>query len=97
MWGDDEQLRGVDFVPEPTDYRIVSAVDPSTSGHQEGWRSEVIGWAPMPVQTYSSTRRNKRKLANLEFFLVLVVIFWALAKSELFWLEIPPARFRMGI
>ena len=90
MWEDDEQLRGVDFVPEPTDYRIVSAVDPSTSGHQEGWRSEVIGWAPMPVQTYSSTRRNKRKLANFGIFLVLVVIFWALAKSELFWLEIPP-------
>lgn len=90
MWGDDDQLDGVDYIPEPTDFRIVSAVDPSTKGHQDGWRSEVIGWAPMPVQTISNPRRVRQKIANIGIFMIMLILFWALAKSELFWLEIPP-------
>ncbi len=90
MWGDDNQLDGVDYIPEPTDFRIVSAVDPSTKGHQDGWRSEVIGWAPMPVQTISTQRRVKQRIANVGIAMILIILFWALAKSELFWLEIPP-------
>ncbi len=90
MWGDDNQLDGVDYIPEPTDFRIVSAVDPSTKGHQDGWRSEVIGWAPMPVQTISIQRRVKQRIANVGIAMILIILFWALAKSELFWLEIPP-------
>jgi subtilisin family serine protease len=90
MWGDDNQLDNVDFMPEPTDFRIVSAVDPSTNGHQDGWRSEVVGWAPLPVQTVPVRRRNKQKIANAGIFVILTILFWALLKSEFFWLEIPP-------
>ena len=57
MWEGDE-LKGVDFIPEPTDSRILSAVDSSTIGHQDGWRGEVIGWAPEPVVVVSQPRRN---------------------------------------
>ena len=49
MWEGDE-LSGVDFIPEPSDSRILSAVDSSTTGHQDAWRGEVIGWAPEPVR-----------------------------------------------
>jgi len=90
MWGDDSQLDNVDFMPEPTDFRIVSAVDPSTNGHQDGWRSEVVGWAPLPVHTVPARRRNTRRIANAGIFVILTILFWALLKSEFFWLEIPP-------
>ena len=74
MWGDDNQLDNVDFMPEPTDFRIVSAVDPSTNGHQDGWRSEVVGWAPLPVQTVPVRRRNKQKIANAGIFVILTIL-----------------------
>ena len=42
MWEENE-LSNVEFIPEPSDYRIVSAADSATVGHQEGWRGEVQG------------------------------------------------------
>ena len=51
MWEEDE-LRKVEFIPEPSDYRIVSAADSATIGHQEGWRGEVLGWAPTPSSSH---------------------------------------------
>ena len=53
MW-DENELNNVEFIPEPSDYRIVSAADSATIGHQEAWRSEVLGWAPTPVPVVSS-------------------------------------------
>ena len=48
MW-EEKELGNIEFIPEPSDYRILSAADSATIGHQEGWRSEVLGWAPTPV------------------------------------------------
>ena len=42
-----EELRGVDLLPEPGEPKILSAIDPSTSGHESQWRAEVTGWAPI--------------------------------------------------
>ena len=72
MWGENE-LNNVEFVAEPTDFRIVSAVDPSTIGHQEGWRSEVIGWNPEPVRVISRPRRNKQRIANAGILMIILV------------------------
>ncbi len=88
MW-DDNQLNGVDFISEPSDYRIQSAVDPNTVGHQDEWRGEVIGWAPQPVRVVSSPRRNTQKIANLGIMMLVILIFWA-ASSKFLLLEIPP-------
>ena len=87
MW-DDNQLDRVDFIPEPTDYRILSAVDPSAKGHQEAWRGEVMGWDPTPIRTVSVSRRSRKTLANIGILVILVILFWALVKTQLFWLEL---------
>ena len=45
-----EGLRDVEYLPEPSDRRIVSAVDPTVIGFQDQWRSETMGWAPLTVE-----------------------------------------------
>ena len=89
MWGENE-LDNVEFISEPTDFRIVSAVDASTIGHQEEWRSEVIGWNPAPVRVVSRPRRNKQRIANAGILMIILVIIWAIWRSQLLFLEIPP-------
>ena len=42
MW-EEKELGNIEFIPEPSDYRILSAADSATIGHQEGWRGEVLG------------------------------------------------------
>ena len=49
-----EELRGVELLPEPGEPKILSAVDPSTAGHEGEWRAEVTGWAPvLPAVSYT--------------------------------------------
>ena len=91
MWEENE-LNNVEFIPEPSDYRIVSAADSATVGHQENWRGEVLGWAPTPVPVISSPRRNRQRVANIGIFLILILIFWAIWRSQLLFLEIPPPK-----
>ena len=40
-------LESFEYLPEPEDSRILSAIDPSAVGFQDGWRAEVTGWAPL--------------------------------------------------
>lgn len=89
MW-DENELNNVEFIAEPTDFRIVSAVDPSTIGHQEGWRSEVIGWNPEPVRVISRPRRNRQRIANAGILMIILVVIWAIWRSQILFLEIPP-------
>ena len=89
MWEEDE-LDGVEFIPEPSDYRIVSAADSTTIGHQEGWRSEVMGWAPSPVPVVSRPKRATQRVVNVGIVLILILIFWAIWRSQLLFIEIPP-------
>ena len=91
MW-DENELNNVEFIPEPSDYRIVSAADSATIGHQEAWRSEVLGWAPTPVPVISRPRRTGQRILNAGFFLVLVMIMWAIWRSQLLFIEIPPQK-----
>ena len=89
MWEEDE-LGDVEFIPEPSDYRIVSAADSTTIGHQEGWRSEVMGWAPSPVPIVSRPKRATQRVVNVGIVLILLLIFWAIWRSQLLFIEIPP-------
>ncbi len=89
MWEEDE-LGDVEFIPEPSDYRIVSAADSATIGHQEGWRSEVMGWAPSPVPVVSRPKRATQRVVNVGIVLILLLIFWAIWRSQLLFIEIPP-------
>ena len=89
MW-EEKEFNNVEFIPEPTDNRIVSAADSATVGHQEGWRSEVIGWAPMPVPVMPRRRRATQRIANVGILLILILVFWAIWRSQLLFIEIPP-------
>ena len=89
MW-EGNQLDNVEFIPEPSDYRILSAVDSATVGHQEGWRSEVLGWAPSKAPVISSPRRTGQRVINVGIFLIIIMILWAIWRSQLLFIEIPP-------
>ena len=89
MW-EEKEFNNVEFIPEPTDNRIVSAADSATVGHQEGWRGEVMGWAPVPVPVVSRPRRTTQRVANVGIFLILILVFWAIWRSQLLFIEIPP-------
>ena len=89
MW-DERELLGVDFIPEPSDSRIVSVADPNALGHQEGWRSEVIGWAPQPVRVVPRRKRNPKILLNTGIMMLICLILWALWNAHYVLLDIPP-------
>ena len=91
MW-DERELLGVDFIPEPSDSRIVSVADPNALGHQEGWRSEVIGWAPQPVRVVPRRKRNPKLLLNTGIMMLICLILWALWNAHFVLLDIPPQK-----
>ncbi|MAF93320.1 hypothetical protein CMO85_01490 [Candidatus Woesearchaeota archaeon] len=74
-----EGLRDVEYLPEPSDRRILSAADPAVVGFQNEWRSEVMGWAPYEVAPVARTRRRTFTVSGMVFFALLVsasVLMW---------------------
>lgn len=67
-----EGLRDVEYLPEPTDRRIVSAVDPTVVGFQNEWRSEIMGWAPYEVEPVVRPRRRTLTIPGMVVFALLV-------------------------
>lgn len=65
-------LRDVEYLPEPTDRRIVSAVDPTVIGFQNEWRSEIMGWAPYEVEPVVRPRRRGLTIPGVVVFALLV-------------------------
>lgn len=69
-----EELRSLDFIPEPDDPRILSAADPNLYGHQEGFRAEVTGWQPItPPQAPLTERRARPAKIPATALIVLVI------------------------
>ena len=77
-----DELRSLDFIPEPDDPRILSAADPNLSGHQEGFRAAVTGWEPdIPPQSPLSNRRfivGRIPYALLIILLLATTSWWGL-------------------
>lgn len=74
-----EGLRDVEYLPEPSDRRIVSAVDPTVIGFQDQWRSETMGWAPVTVEPVVRHTRRRFSISGLVVFALLVsasVLMW---------------------
>lgn len=67
-----EGLRDVEYLPEPSDRRIVSAVDPTVIGFQNEWRSEIMGWAPYEVEPVVRPRRKAVTVPGVVVFALLV-------------------------
>lgn len=85
-----EELRGVELLPEPGEPKILSAVDPSTSGHDGHWRAEVTGWAPVMPDSIPYRPRRLFSLASgviTALFLGIIVVLW---QSDLLLLQLPP-------
>ncbi len=80
-------LAGMEFLPEPGEPRILTAVDPSAVQHEAEWRSDVMGWAPSVV---TAVPHRKRRVARSSFGLVgLLVMIGLIASQGWFLVEIP--------
>lgn len=83
-------LEKVDLLPEPSDRRILSVVDPSTSGYHDEWRAEVTGWAPHyaePLAKVRTARIFASKVVLFALFSVFLLVIW---QSGLLFIELPP-------
>ena len=85
-----DELRNVEYLPEPHDPRVVSAVDPSIEGYDDQWRSSVTGWFPRIARPFPRIRRpfnlvSKGIMASL--IVILMLFIW---RYEWFIIEIPP-------
>tara|TARA_B110000305_G_scaffold40576_1_gene41998 strand:- start:12020 stop:13246 length:1227 start_codon:yes stop_codon:yes gene_type:complete len=85
-------LENLDLLPEPDDPRILSAIDPSAVGFQDGWRAEVTGWAPLDAVPVARLRRKKILATNGAVFAILVIILLVVWDSGLLFLELPPPK-----
>ena len=80
-------LDGMEFLPEPGEPRILTAVDPSAVQHEAAWRSEVMGWAPSVV---TAIPHRRRRVARSSLGLVVLLVMVGLIASQgWFLVEIP--------
>ena len=89
MW-EERELEGIEFIPEPSDSRILSAADSTTIGHQEGWRAEVLGWAPDPVHVIPRRSRAPQRITNVGIMLLMLLVVWGMWNSQFLYLDVPP-------
>ena len=78
-----DEFGNVEFIAEPTDSQILSAVDPSVKGHQDGWRAEVMGWAPAPALPQPRVASDKTRIVNVSIFLLLILVTWMVWRSQI--------------
>ncbi|NCG01332.1 MAG: S8 family serine peptidase [Euryarchaeota archaeon] len=88
-------MKGLDkleLLPEPEDSRILSAIDPSAVGFQDGWRAEVTGWAPREAAPIVRLRRRKFLATNGVIFAILVIVLLSVWNSGLLFIELSPPK-----
>jgi len=90
-------LDNFDLLPEPDDSRILSAIDPSAVGFQDGWRAEVTGWAPYEATPVPRLRRKKFLATNGAVFALLVIILLVVWNSGLLFIELSPPKSQWAI
>jgi serine protease AprX len=84
-----EGLRDVEYLPEPSDRSIVSAVDPTVIGFQDEWRAEIMGWAPLSVEPIVRARRRPFSLTGIVVFALLVSASLLMWQNQWVVLELP--------
>lgn len=78
----------VEFLPEPEDSRILSAIDPAAVGFQGAWRAEVTGWAPLEAAPIQRRRQQRGWFANGFFFAFFIAATFAIWNSGLLLVEL---------
>ena len=84
-----EGLRDVEYLPEPSDRRIVSAVDPTVIGFQNEWRSEIMGWAPYEVEPVVRPQRRTFTIPGMVVFALLVSASLLMWQNQWIVVELP--------
>ena len=72
-------MDGIEYLPEPTDPRILSAVDPSIAGWQDGFRAKVTGWEPLVPPLTEPPRRVKDRTIGIWVVVILLtalLVLW---------------------
>lgn len=87
-----KSLDKLELLPEPEDSRILSAIDPSAVGFQDGWRAEVTGWAPREAAPIVRLRRRKFLATNGVIFAILVIVLLSVWNSGLLFVELSPPK-----
>lgn len=82
-------LRGVEYLPEPTDRSMVSAVDASVVNHEAGWRSEVMGWAPREVRPVGRARRSTVTAGTVVISVIMVALGLIAWQNQWYVIELP--------
>ena len=82
-----DDLGNVQFIPEPDDARILSAVDPAAVEHQPGWRAEVMGWAPSPAMAIPMMNQWPKRIMNASVFMIGLLALWLVWRSQLLNIE----------
>ena len=87
-----EGLRGVEYLPEPSDRRIVSAVDPTVVGHENEWRSETMGWAPLSVEPIHHYKPQRWSISGVVAFALLVSLSLLMWQNQWLVVELPAPK-----
>ena len=69
-----DRLEGLEYLPEPTDSRILSAVDSTVVDHDTEWRSAVMGYSPDVVRPVSKIRRKITPLGSIITYIVAIFV-----------------------
>ena len=89
MFGDD-RLEGLEYLPEPTDSRILSAVDSTVVDHDTEWRSAVMGYSPDVVRPVSKIRSKITPLGSIITICFIGLLFVLAYRMDLLLVQLPP-------
>ena len=87
-----EGLRDVEYLPEPSDRRILSAVDPAAIGFQDQWRAETMGWAPLPVEPVMRYNRQRFSISGVVLFALLISISVLMWQNQWLVVDLPTPK-----
>jgi serine protease AprX len=87
-----EGLRDVEYLPEPSDRRILSAVDPAAIGFQDQWRAETMGWAPLPVEPVMRYNRQRFSISGVVLFALLISISVLMWQNQWLVVDLPAPK-----
>ena len=82
----------MEYLPEPSDRRILSAVDPAAIGFQDQWRAETMGWAPLPVEPVMRYNRQRFSISGVVLFALLISISVLMWQNQWLVVDLPAPK-----
>lgn len=76
------ELDGLEYLPEPLDPRILSAIDPSIVGWQDDFRASVVGWEPFAPPITSPPPRRTPRTIGVWVIVLIAVFMWLAYRSD---------------